>query len=77
MKDSQGVYKITTDETWTKILCGYAPVNNSSWSFLMKQFKTFSNMKKLKLSNKIQDYFWGVVFTISALLWIYVASLFR
>jgi hypothetical protein len=38
--------------------------------------KTFSNMKKLKLSQKTQDYFWGVMFTISALLWIYVVSFF-
>lgn len=33
-------------------------------------------MKKLQLSNKFQDYFWGVMFTLCAMMWIYVASLF-
>ena len=33
-------------------------------------------MKKLRLSQKTQDYFWGIMFTISALLWIFVVSLF-
>ena len=33
-------------------------------------------MKHWKLSNQFQDYFWGVMFTVSALMWIWVASLF-
>ena len=33
-------------------------------------------LKHWKLSQKTQDYFWGVVFTISAMLWLCVISLF-
>ena len=33
-------------------------------------------MKKLRLSQKTQDYFWGVMFTISVLLWICMVSFF-
>ena len=42
----------------------------------MKQFKTLNNMKHWTLSDKFQDYFWGVVFTISVLLWISIVSFF-
>jgi hypothetical protein len=42
----------------------------------LNNMKTFNNMKKLRLSQKTQDYFWGVTFTISALLWIYIVSFF-
>lgn len=33
-------------------------------------------MKKYKLSSKFQDYFWGVVFTISGMLFVWIVSLF-
>lgn len=33
-------------------------------------------LKHWKLSQKTQDYFWGVIFTISGLLWIYMVSFF-
>lgn len=41
----------------------------------MKQLN-FNNMKKLKLSNKIQDYLWGITFTISIVLWIFIVTVF-
>ena len=33
-------------------------------------------MKKLNLSQKTQDIFWGVMFTIAALTFVWVVSLF-
>lgn len=33
-------------------------------------------MKKFKLSEKTMAYVWGITFTISAFLFIYIASLF-
>lgn len=33
-------------------------------------------MKKLKLSQKTQDYFWGIMLTISVIIWIWVVSIF-
>lgn len=33
-------------------------------------------MKHWKLSNRFQDYFWGIVFTVSALTFVWVVSLF-
>ena len=47
--------------------------------FKTKQYetiKTFNNMKKWKLSNRLQDYMWGILFTVSAIMWIIVVSLF-
>ena len=33
-------------------------------------------MKKWKLSSKVQDYFWGILLTLSILLWVGLVSLF-
>ena len=56
---------------WSPFIIGWVE------TFLTLQSETtFNNMKKLKLSQKTQDYFWGVMFTICALSWIYIASLF-
>jgi len=46
--------------------------------FKTKQYetKTFSNMKHWKLSNRTQDYFWGIIFTLCVLTWVYMILIF-